>query len=70
LTPFTEHLPLNKRFNRIPRTTEEAKRRDHRKLGKNLVVCVFTKVGDCLYGLPLLRDLEQFLQEKKAVTNK
>jgi threonyl-tRNA synthetase len=24
-----------KRFNRIPRTTEEAKRRDHRKLGKN-----------------------------------
>jgi threonyl-tRNA synthetase len=30
---FTEHLSLNKRFNRIPRI--KSKTRDHRKLGKN-----------------------------------
>jgi threonyl-tRNA synthetase len=50
LIVFTEHLSLNKRFNRIPRTTEEAKRRDHRKLEELEVVCFFTKVGA---GLPL-----------------
>jgi hypothetical protein len=49
---FTEHLSLNKRFNRIPRTTGRGK---NRKLGEELLV--FTKVGA---GLP---DLQRSIRE-------
>jgi threonyl-tRNA synthetase len=70
-----EHHSKTKDLTEYLALLEEAKRRDHRKLGKELELFVFSKVGQ---GLPLwlpkgaaLRErLEQFLKKstKKAVT--